>query len=399
MAIDKEKRNRIISLFLLIFQGFGLRIFDGIIPGAIVIWTLLIGLLSYKRINTLPFNCWLRFFLFLSAWIIFNILIKDITPAFFLSFAWLSSIFVFSNYWDGKNSFVDDIEIFTRICVYYTLLHIPVLLLFDSSLIDTNIDMHPTTFLYLFWFSGSRVQGFCWEPSCWNIVLNLNLVLTLYLERGYKQLALVIASILCVQSTTGIVVMAIIITTYYLITAVSTTIRINIIFGVIVAVFIAPYAMDQRNTKLDTGSGASRYGDFLIAQYIMEEHPWIGANLDEIQDNTTALRAREEAWDVNGDKIGYMEQGMTNSFAALFVEWGLPIATMFIILMFTTPLLNGWKLKLLFIGAIILVIMGTPISRTGFFYLFIFSSFLLNKEQKENLLAQLTNPLVRGGRC
>ena len=399
MAIDKEKRNRIISLFLLIFQGLGLRIFDGIIPGAIVIWTLLIGLLSYKRINTLPFNCWLRFFLFLSAWIIFNILIKDITPAFFLSFAWLSSIFVFSNYWDGKNSFVDDIEIFTRICVYYTLLHIPVLLLFDSSLIATNIDMHPTTFLYLFWFSGSRVQGFCWEPSCWNLVLNLNLVLTLYLERGYKQLALVIASILCVQSTTGIVVMAIIIATYYLITAVSTTIRRNIIFGAIVAVFIAPYAMDQLNTKLDTGSGASRYGDFLIAQYIMEEHPWIGANLDEIQDNATALRAREEAWDVNGDKTGYMEQGMTNSFAALFVEWGLPIATMFIILMFTTPLLNGWKLKLLFIGAIILVIMGTPISRTGFFYLFIFSSFLLNKEQKENLLAQLTNPLVRGGRC
>lgn len=399
MAIDKEKRNRIISLFLLIFQGFGLRIFDGIIPGAIVIWTLLIGLLSYKRINTLPFNCWLRFFLFLSAWIIFNILIKDITPAFFLSFAWLSSIFVFSNYWDGKNSFVDDIEIFTRICVYYTLLHIPVLLLFDSSLIATNIDMHPTTFLYLFWFSGSRVQGFCWEPSCWNLVLNLNLVLTLYLERGYKQLALVIASILCVQSTTGIVVMAIIIATYYLITAVSTTIRRNIIFGAIVAVFIAPYAMDELNTKLDTGSGASRYGDFLIAQYIMEEHPWIGANLDEIQDNATALRAREEAWDVNGDKTGYMEQGMTNSFAALFVEWGLPIATMFIILMFTTPLLNGWKLKLLFIGAIILVIMGTPISRTGFFYLFIFSGFLLNKEQKENLSAQLTNPVGRGGSC
>lgn len=399
MAIDKEKRNRIISLFLLIFQGLGLRIFDGIIPGAIVIWTLLIGLLSYKRINTLPFNCWLRFFLFLSAWIIFNILIKDITPAFFLAFAWLSSIFVFSNYWDGKNSFVDDIEIFTRICVYYTLLHIPVLLLFDSSLIATNIDMHPTTFLYLFWFSGSRVQGFCWEPSCWNLVLNLNLVLTLYLERGYKQLALVIASILCVQSTTGIVVMAIIIATYYLITAVSTTIRRNIIFGAIVAVFIAPYAMDELNTKLDTGSGASRYGDFLIAQYIMEEHPWIGANLDEIQDNATALRAREEAWDVNGDKTGYMEQGMTNSFAALFVEWGLPIATMFIILMFTTPLLNGWKLKLLFIGAIILVIMGTPISRTGFFYLFIFSGFLLNKEQKENLSAQLTNPVGRGGSC
>lgn len=385
---DKGQRDRVLALFLLTFEGFGLRIFDGVIPGTIGLWTLLIGALSFQNIRTLPMSGWIRYLVFLAFWLVFNMFFKNITPPFFLIAAWTSAVFVFANYWDGQNSFVADMELFTKLCVYYTLAHIPVLVLFGNSLVVTDLDMNPRTFLYLFWFNGNRVQGFCWEPSCWNLVLNLNLVLTLYLRRGYKQLALVVLSILCVKSTTGIVVMAILITLYYLISTKSTIIVRNIIFGSIAVASLVPYAMEQLDSKLETGSGAARYGDFFIAQYIIQENPWLGANLDEITENTTAIRARDDAWTVEGDYRGYMEQGMTNSFAALFVEWGLPITILLIVCMFRTPLLYNRKLGFLFVLCIFLVTMGTPISRTGFFYLFVFSSFLLNG-QKGRTMNQL----------
>lgn len=388
--IDKEQKKRILVLFLLVFEGFGLRIFDGIIPGAVGLWTILIAMLSYKNIRTLPASCWLRFFLFLVVWLGFNILLKNITPPFFLTAAWASAFFVFANYWNGQHSFVEDMELFTKICVYYALLHIPILLLFESSLVVTDLDMNPRTFLYLFWFNGSRVQGFCWEPSCWNLLLNLNLVLSLYLKRGYKQVALTILSILAVMSTTGIVVMAIIIALYFLVSTESKTVRRNIILGSIAVAFIAPYAMEELDNKLETGSGAARYGDFFIAQYIMQEHPFIGADLDAITENTTAIKARDDAWMVEGDYRGYMDQGMTNSFAALFVEWGLPLTLLIFFCMYRSPLLFDRRLRFLFITAILLVIMGTPINRTGFFYLFVFSGFLLNRQQR-NALLERTN--------
>lgn len=74
-----------------------------------------------------------------------------------------------------------------------------------------------------------------------------------------------------------------------------------------------------------------------------------------------------------------MEQGMVNSFAALFVEWGIPITLLIFYLMFKTPLINDNKLKLLYIVAVLCVLMGSPISRTGFFYMYAFSTFLLAK--------------------
>lgn len=79
-----------------------------------------------------------------------------------------------------------------------------------------------------------------------------------------------------------------------------------------------------------------------------------------------------------------MEQGMVNSFAALFVEWGIPITLLIFYLMFKTPLINDNKLKLLYIVAVLCVLMGSPISRTGFSICMLFYSFISkDKYQRE----------------
>ena len=133
---------------------------------------------------------------------------------------------------------------------------------------------------------------------------------------------------------------------------------------------------------MDSGSGQSRVGDFAITLAVMNNSPWLGVDLDNITSNVIAMKARSESWNVSGDYSGYMDQGMVNSFASLFVEWGIPLSILILSGLFATPLIKDVKLKILFFLTLVGVIIGTPITRTGFFYLFPFSCLLMSKLTK-----------------
>ena len=78
--------------------------------------------------------------------------VKGVTPLPFLITAWFSAFFVLANYINNKSLFIDDFRIFCKICTYYSLLHIPIMLFLKDALITTNFGMSPKTFLYLFYF-------------------------------------------------------------------------------------------------------------------------------------------------------------------------------------------------------------------------------------------------------
>ena len=247
--------------------------------------------------------------------------------------------------------------------------------------------MQPKTFLYLFYFNHDegfmempRIQGFCWEPSCWNLLLNINLVFTLYFKRPLKDLVLSIISIVTVFATTGLVVMVGVITAYYLLNiSRKKALRTIFLFSIVMAM-LAPFVYNQLQEKLSTGSGNARMGDFAIAATIAKESPLLGSDLDNITTNMAAVKARENAWTtVQGDYEGYMEQGMTNAFASLIVEWGCVMFILIIYLLFMSPLFPNKKLRIVFMVALLGVLMGSPISRTGFFYLFVFSTLVCCK--------------------
>lgn len=384
MSISKDNKLAL-SMGILCFQGFGIRIFSGVMEGAIVLWLLVLALLNWRYVKRVPLSYWGKMVGISMLYYAFCMM-KGVSILPFLIVAWLSAAVVLTPYYLRQADFVHTMKRLTRFCMYYSLCHIPIMILFKNNLTTTSFGMNPKTFLYLFYFNGqegfagmNRIQGFCWEPSCWNLLLDLNLVFALFFKEKKSIIIASVLAIVSIMSTTGLLVMTIIVILYYLMNMkLKKSIQIGFVIGLF-AIFVGPIVYNNVNEKLKSGSGNARIGDFAIATAVMHEHPWVGIDTDDLTHNMLVMNARENAWTSEGDKQGYMEQGMVNSFAALFVEWGIPITLLIFYLMFKTPLINDNKLKLLYIVAVLCVLMGSPISRTGFFYMYAFSTVLLAK--------------------
>lgn len=375
---------RILSLFLLTIEGMGIRLFDEILFSPISFWTGLLFVLNFKTIKRMPLNCWIVLFAFFGFYFVFSFL-KGTEPTLFLFAGWLSAFFVLSNYINGKASFEEDLYKYTKICVIYSLLHIPIIIFAKDSLIDVFGGIRVKTFMYLFYYTWdvnevlglNRIQGFCWEPSCWNCLLNLNLALSLAQKRDKKEIIMCVVAILFVFSTTGFATMLSVFAVYLLLYIRKMKLSIVVVVALI-GLLVVPVAYNNIIDKLDTGSGATRYGDFYIATYVIQHNPVLGADLNNIVSNQGAMAAKSANWGFRESSLSlYDEVGMVNSFAALFVEWGLFITLFIFYLMFSSPLFHKKKTAFIVCSTLLFVLMGAPIARTGFFYIFPLSSIIL----------------------
>ena len=376
---------RLISLFILVFEGFGIRMLDGVIPSPISFWTALLFVINIKTIIKMPIKAWLVIMGIIVFYLVFSLL-KGTNPRMFLFAGWLSAFFVLSNYYNGQNNFVDDLYKFTRFCVFYSLLHLPVLIIAKDALTDVDYGLSMKTFLHLFYYGNHqsvfglyRPTGFCWEPSCWNCLLNINLALSLVLNK-HKEIIYCIIAIVLVFSTTGLMAMVVAISTYFVLFLHKRSLKMVFLIGILMTM-AAPIAFENLNNKLESGSGATRYGDFFVAEYVIRTNPFLGGDLDHITSNVEAMNAKVNNWGFSANAINIYEQvGMTNAFAALFVEWGLFVTLSIFLLMFKSPLFAEKKWAILLSITLLVVLMGTPIARTGFFYLFSISSLLLRRK-------------------
>ena len=57
MLISKENQL-VLSIGILCFQGFGLRIFEGVMQGAIVLWLIVLVLLNWRYAKYVPISYW-----------------------------------------------------------------------------------------------------------------------------------------------------------------------------------------------------------------------------------------------------------------------------------------------------------------------------------------------------
>lgn len=389
MSISKDNKLAL-SMGILCFQGFGIRIFDGVFNGAIVLWLFVLTILNWQYVKRVPIAYWGKMVGIVLFYYLFT-LVKGVSVVPFLIVAWVSAAVVLTPYFLRQADFVMVMKRFTRFCMYYSLCHVPIMLLFKGALVTTSFGMNPKSFLYLFYFNNgegfagmNRIQGFCWEPSCWNLLLDLNLVFALYFKEKRSVIAASIFAIVSIMSTTGLMVMTIIIVLFYISNMkLKKAIQTSIVLALF-TVIVGPVVYNNVSEKLETGSGNARVGDFAIASAVMKEHPLVGIDTEDLTKNMLVMNAREEAWTSTGDKQGYMEQGMVNSFAALFCEWGAPITLIIFALMFKSPLIEDKKIKLLYMVAVLCVLMGSPISKTGFFYMYAFSTLLFKKQPITN---------------
>lgn len=399
---DHNGVRRTISLFVLIFSGMGVRLFSTI-PGRIFIFAIILYFLNYREVKRLKPDIWGKFIIIVLLYFLFNI-IKGTEPFYPMIIGWLSALFTLSPYINGCDRFVADLYRLTNFCVIYSLLHVILQLLFSPFIIKTGIPMEPKTFLYLFYYNRlqvwgglNRIQGFCWEPSNWNLLLNMNLVIALTYKDSYKKILLNVLAIITVMSTTGIVVMFCVMIIYYLFYY-SRSKLLRLLVTVVLFISFGGIVNEVLTSKLSNASGNARFADFFVAYVVAKESPLFGADVDNISRNPIASIAREEAWEGEGPiDQGLMErEGMVNSFAQLTIEWGIPLTILFLWLLFKCPLFYENKTRYLFMIMILMVLMGTPISRTGFFCMFIMSSVFIHR--RDDGYIKVPRPLLKNNK-
>ncbi len=376
-------RWRAVALGVLCFQGFGIRIFEGVMSGAIAVWFVVLVVLSWRSVRQMTMSYWLKALAIAIFYVLFCLL-KGVAVPYFLLVAWASAVVMLTHYYDGRHSFVEDMSRLTKFCMYYSLLHIPIALLFGDNLLVTSFGMNPRTFLYLFFFNHElgiwglpRIQGFCWEPSCWNLLLNLNLVFVLWHRERIVTVLLAIFAVVTIMSTTGLVAMSVAIILYYLLTLRHRAWARTIVIATLCGLLLFPFVYEDLERKLSIGSGKSRMGDFYIATAVLQHDPWFGGDVDNITDLSYAMEARMEMWDDGVYHEGFMTIGFTNGIASLLVDWGIPMMVVIIVLLFLCPLFDDWRLRFLYVTVLLCVLVGTPVARTGFFYLHPIATILL----------------------
>jgi len=392
--VFRKDNSGAFSLGILAFEGFGIRLLDNILPSPILWWTGVLLLLNFHYVIKAGTQYWVRFSFIIVFFILFNF-VKGITPPLFMVAAWLSASFVISRYIYSKE-FISDLRKLCKFSMYYHLIHIPFMPFAKAfPLYSFGIDYYS---LYgVLWYvanSGEylefpRICCFAWEPSCWNLMINLNLTFVLYFKENRKIMLLSFIVLLSTFSTTALVTMVGILGLYYFQQVGTKGYLKNIFIGIILLSIIAPIAYKDLSNKMETGSGQARGGDFIIAKAVLERSPWLGEDLANVSKLSYAIKARQEYWTAGTDGNQDMCAGMTNGFAGLLVEWGLVIGIYIFYLTYKTSLIFDAKLKRLYLLTISMVIMGSPISMTGFFYLCSLSTLLISP--KAQRLCSLSN--------
>lgn len=382
---------RVFSIIILCIAGFGIRFFDFLPVSKTLLYAIFLFVLNYKKIFKIPFDIWIKFAGICLFFLLFNLL-KGASINYWVLGTWLCALFVLSNYIDKKYSFQTDFSKVSEIAMYYSLLHIPIMILFSDFLVRTNLGMHPKTFLYLFYFNNGdgfmgfpRIQGLAWEPSCWNLLLNINLASYLYRNVGVRKIALNVIAIISIMSTTGLVVMVVVFYINYLMNQSRDKIMKKIIIISIFSVMVLPFVMNALVDKLSNTSGAVRYGDWITAIAVVKDDPLWGADINNLERNNVAMTARMDAYNINGgDYDGYlmMDAGTTSGFANLFIVWGLFLGGLILCFFIKSPLFESRKYAIFFSIAFLCCMLGTPIDATGIFYIFPLSTLLLCGKRK-----------------
>lgn len=384
--LKKYNLHRVFTLFLVCFSGYGVHIFDG--EGNL--WFIVILLLNFKYLKKIP-KIYISRLAVITIISFLFFLAKGMTLELWILRAWLIVLVLITIYKDKVSSFVEDFSKLAEWSSYYSLLHIPMYLLFNTHVWDNK-----HTIFYLFFYNNTdkflgipRIQGYAWEPSCWSYILIVNLIFVLFRKEGKKRIVFALLAILFCNSTTVIMSTAVVIAIHLWFSIKKN--RWVIPVAMLMGAALFPFVQGKLNDKLNSGSGLARLSDFYILRDVLSTSPILGGDAYHVSTNMQAFRSREQALYDSGLDIrevgydGYYGEEMVNDLAALLVEWGIILGPFILLLYLRTPFLKEKELRWMFLAGTIAVISGTPITRTSIFFFFPLSALLMKPDQIKTL--------------
>lgn len=392
-----------LSFFLVVMQSCFLAFFQG--QGWVA--CMLLILLNRKNINEAIHNLFRSKISVLVVFFWIIMLIKG------LSFIWIvymtvvffATIVFLCNYCNSHRVFINDLETVLKFLVYYSFTHIIILFLFKQFLFPATLisGIRPYTFFYLFFYNYAadgvyRIHGFCWEPEVWQIFLNIALYLAVIRKKSIKYIMLISLCVYFTHSTNGYVIMLINWTIFVL----RSEHKKKIIPFVFLLSFLAlpsVFANIEDKTQGDKMvSGLARLRDVEVGKLLIKKHPFIGTNPAVINKDPEVTNLKidlfsesmgSEANELN--YAGFEEDGFLNGFLELFLDWGVFVAIFLLIQYTKSPLLQDRKKMLFFSFIVFTSFFGEPLARTIFFYIFPFSTMLINNYNNTLLINENFN--------
>jgi hypothetical protein len=226
-----------------------------------------------------------------------------------------------------------------------------------------------------------RNQGWFWEPGINQIYLNILLYLEgLVFKRNKWVILLTIFAIFTTYSTTGIIIMMII-----LIFIFKSSIKKNPVLIFLAISLVIPFyfiAKSNVEEKLETSSFQKRYFDLIQTISIIKDYPLSGIGLDDsfFSDfrsshfiNNNLLNSFEESTSLEL-KAKSTDKGSSNSITYLMVAMGIPISYFLLYCLFKQTLFPNRKRILMMI--ILISVFTEPLLLRPFFLILIVSGMM-----------------------
>ncbi|WP_429086569.1 O-antigen ligase family protein [Aeromonas allosaccharophila] len=251
----------------------------------------------------------------------------------------------------------------------------------------TNGSYETSTFFYVFFkwvsfdflgFTVYRNMGLFWEPGLLQIYSNLLLFLLLMRKCNWKKLCIPIFITITTLSTTGFIVMTVLILRFSNFFRMDRFLPFKILFTsvVVFCTFLVTY---DKFLGEGVGSSSARLFDLYNGLAIIKNNIWFGIGYDDnvylqfLENGNTASIAIDGVDDVRGN---------TNSFLKIFFVFGVPLGIIFIFIFARNACFSS--ANILF-GFFIIVVSATePVIFMNFFlFLFIISVFSCFNKSKD----------------
>lgn len=231
-----------------------------------------------------------------------------------------------------------------------------------------------------------RPNGFFFEPGVFHIYINIYLLLALLVFKQKKPAFLAVVAVFFVQSTTGLIVLILILGYYFLQHYVTKGSFGNRIVKYLLSIFLLMTLLGAGwNNIEDKLYGESR-GSFIARQYdtltgvnIVISNPifGIGFNYDSYYKAARTLGYQ----DTEMTEEGVKKRNNSNGIVMMFYNIGIPVGLLFLFGLYRQQLIDS---PLLFCCIIFISLLTEALIFTPFFLIIIFSGLVTGRNRNKN---------------
>lgn len=243
-----------------------------------------------------------------------------------------------------------------------------------------------------------RPDGFFFEPGVFQIYLNLYLYVALFRVRQGKHIAFALAAVLATQSTTGVVIAALLCMFYALDRMRRSGASEQVILLVMAPLVLIPLALvvglnlEEKLFGAFSGSRDARQFDLMTGLRVVAEHPFAGIGFDH--QRYLEISARFGNFEDARAFEAFYGRTNSNGIMTMMYMVGIPL-----FLIYLAGLLRQrfFPHRLLVFGLLVLSFMTEALIATPFFLMIIFSGLLVveSRVRQRGSISPSRSPHIR----